>query len=204
MKSLEQRNVRSLAPEPTPRKWTCLAIPNSAKPPHSREATAHFLLFPVLEQWNPHGRGRQLGSTGWVSDKTLQSHMALIQQNTPRSSLTQPPGFPCAQRRAHHQQTLLGGSAAFQHFPAASGTAQLPLIGSITGQDSQDQVRNSATFNYSCVDPSPVHSRINLATKQPHRSPAESGLPGPAAGLELFCHSALWHHGPIFKSPPST
>lgn len=84
----------------------------------------------------------------------------------------------------------------------ASATTQLPLIGSIRDQNSQDQVRNSTTFNYSCLNPSPVHSRINLATKQPHRSPAESGLPRPAAVLKLFCHSDLWHHGPIFKSLP--
>lgn len=45
---------------------------------------SHSSLSPFLflKQWNPHGRGRQLGNTRSISDKTQPGHMALIQQNT--------------------------------------------------------------------------------------------------------------------------
>lgn len=117
--------------------------------------------------------------------------------------MTQFTGFTlsvCLLSRAYWtNKTLLRAFDFFQCFAAAWVTTQLPSTSSTRDWDVQDQVRNSATFNYLC--PSLVRSVIHLVTKQEHRSHAESRLPRPATEPKLFCRCALCHHETILTKP---
>lgn len=118
-----------------------------------------------------------------ISDKTLSSHMTdsakYVNLWSCMMQLTGSTWAVCAPSHAYHSdKILLEVFDFFQYCSAAWLTTQPPLIPRNRDGDLQDQARNSATFNYLHPNPRPVHSTTNLATKQQHRSHAESGLPG--------------------------